>query len=186
MRHIYVERASLLIALLLILVAALFAAWRSEGLVFVLLADEQRLEEVEAASPAPGEEPESEPGAVAWAWEDLGAEVYAGQCRTCHADLPHLPELVGREEGRTYLVDLMVFGFRGEARIEGDRVALDHVRFDDLSNEEIAAVLNHALTAWGNEAKLPDDVTLYTPDDVETARDRDLAPEDVAEERPED
>ena len=214
MRHVYVNRTAILLAVLLILAAGAFAWLRSENRQLVLLIDEARIEEVEPEpepeepepepepepeepepepEPEPEEpEPEPEPEEVPvretvdWDWEDTGESTWAGQCRTCHSTLEHIPDLVAREDGRDYLIDFLLYGYEGEIEIEGDVDAISHVSFASLSNEEIAAVLNHMLVSWDNEEDLPDDTMLYEPDDIEERRDQGLEPADVPERRPDE
>jgi hypothetical protein len=181
MRHLYVNRATLLIGLLLVLAAALFGWLRSQGLVLVLLIDQDRLEALDEV----GDDPASAPAPDdAWAWRELGADVFAASCQGCHAELPHLPRFIERGSARDYLVDFMLFGFDGAAVIDGERVAFRHPPFARLGDDELAASLNHSLTAWGNEGALPAGFELYEPETFEERRDLDLTREEVAEERP--
>jgi hypothetical protein len=93
----------------------------------------------------------------------VGASLYVGECRSCHLRLTHVPGLVAADGGRAYLVDFLLFGFDGEAEIDGSLERFDHPPFAELSDEEVAAVLNHLLVSWGNEDDLPDDVEPYRP-----------------------
>lgn len=175
MRHVYVNRAAALLATLLVVVAVLFAWARSEGLSLVLLVD-QRLLEREAEAPTEGTADDED-------WAARGEQVWSEHCSACHARLPHVSELASREGGRSYLIDLVLFGFEGEATIDGERRSFEHPAFDDLADEDLAAVLDHALVAW-DEDDASDDVDRYRPEELDEARDRDLAPSEVAERRP--
>jgi mono/diheme cytochrome c family protein len=191
MRHVYVHRAAIVLAVLLVVAAALFAWWRSQDLALVVFVDAGLLaaadEEAEAERDEDAEADRGEDAADpdAWAWQVPGSALYAGACRGCHVRLTHVPELFAADGGRTYLIDLLLFGFEGEAEIEGRRERFDHPPFAERSDEEIAAVLNHLLVSWGNEDDLPDDVADYRPEEVAEARDRELTPAEVAERRPE-
>ncbi len=210
MRHVYVNRAAILLAVLLVLAAGAFAWLRSENRQLVLLIDEARIEEVEPEpepdpeepdEPEPEEpepepeEPEPEPEepeevpvreTVDWDWEDTGESTWAGQCRTCHSRLEHIPDLVAGEDGRDYLIDFLLYGYEGEIEIEGSVDAISHVSFESLSDEEIAAVLNYMLVSWDNEEDLPEGTVLYEPDDIDERRDQGLEPQDVPELRPDE
>jgi hypothetical protein len=198
MRHVYVNRAAIVLAVLLVVSTALFAWWRSQDLALVVLVDASRLEaadgdaeaddEAEAEAEAEADADTAADGADddAWEWEVLGGALYAGSCRGCHLRLTHVPALVAADGGRAYLIDLLLFGFAGEAEIDGSLERFDHPPFAELSDEDVAGVLNHLLVSWGNEEDLPDDVALYRPAEVAGARDRDLTPAEVAERRPND
>ena len=171
MRHLYANRAAYLLAGLLVVATALFAWLRSEGGTLIAV-DEDRVQDIE------GE---------AWdeaAWGPLGEAVYAAECQACHATLTHIPELFAAQDGRSYLIDLMLNGYDGEMVIEGSASSVEHPRFADLDDAELAAVLNHLLVSWGNDEALPDEPDFYAPPDIEEARDRDLSPEEVAASRP--
>ena len=119
-------------------------------------------------------------------FEVLGGSLCVGECRSCHAQVTHVPDLIAADGGRAYLIDLLLFGFEGEAEIEGSAVRFDHPPFADLADDEGAAVLNHLPTSWGHADDLPDDAEPYRPAEVAEARGRDLTPVEVAERRPSD
>jgi hypothetical protein len=177
MRHVYVNRAAIVLAVLLVVSTALFAWWRSRDLALVVFVDAGRLEAL-AADDDDRAEPED------WAWQVPGGSFYAGSCRGCHVRLTHVPELFAADGGRPYLIDLLLFGFEGEAPIDGSLERFDHPPFADRSDDDVAAVLNHLLVSWGNEDDLPDDAEFYRPEEVEDARERELTPTEVAELRP--
>lgn len=213
MRHVYVHRAAIVLAVLLVVAATLFAWWRSRDLALVVFVDANVLATADDGADAPGEaaaedgaeapdDAAAEDGAdapddaaaedvgdddadpEAWAWQVPGSSLYAGACRGCHVRLTHVPELVAADGGRPYLIDLLLFGFEGEAEIDGSAERFDHPPFADRTAEELAAVLNHLLVSWGNDDELADDVAHYRPAEVEEARDRELTPVEVAERRP--
>jgi hypothetical protein len=121
MRHVYVNRAAIVLAVLLVVSTALFAWWRSRDLALVVFvdADAGRLEAL-AADDDDRAEPED------WAWQVPGGSFYAGSCRGCHVRLTHVPELFAADGGRPYLIDLLLFGFEGEAPIDGSLERFDH------------------------------------------------------------
>lgn len=113
----------------------------------------------------------------------LGADVYARECRGCHgtgeARGRSMPALRGRvvdlfasSGGRDYLIDLLLDG--RVRRVEsGEPTLVDsHPGYAHLSDVEVAAVLNHMLSSWGNDALLPERATLYVDDEVAARRPR--------------
>jgi hypothetical protein len=175
MRHIYVNRAVYILATLLVVATAAFAYLRSEGFVLAVFLPETRIADADPADGVIDDE---------WDWRSLGETIFVGQCRSCHAALGHLGEVVAAEGGRDYLIEFMLYGFDGEAEIDGQMIDFYHDPFDDYSNEAIAAVSNHMLVSWGNADVLPETFEFYVPDEIEAFRDRDLSPEDMPERRP--
>ncbi len=157
--------------LVLVLVIVLAAA-RTDGFAVTVGA--------EAAPPAAAEVSEEQP------WFDLGMEVWDESCYGCHADLTYIPELFLAEDGRLYLLELMLFGVRGEVVIEGFATNLRHRPYANFEDEELSAVLNYMLVAWGNEEQLPSDPppVFYTPEEVVAARAPERSNEEVLERRP--
>ncbi len=172
MKHVYVHRAVYLLATLLVVATAVFAWARSEGVTLIAF-ERERIAAVEANG-----------NAVAWAWADQGEAVWVCHCRSCHGRLPHVPELFLAEEGRSYLMAFVLFGYRGTVLIDGQRQALDHPAFGDLSDAQIAAVLNHALVRSDDAGVLPEEPNFYTSEAIATVRERALDPQAVAEQRP--
>lgn len=165
MRHVYVNRFTYLLGLVLVLAVLLFAWLRSRSVSITVL--------------------DAEPGPVGqWDWQLHGQTVYDAECNACHAQLTHIPELFSTGRGRAYLIDFMLFGFDGEATIAGRSRQLRHLPFDHLGNEELAAVLNHTLVSWGNRESLPQEAQYYEPREIELARTRDLSRQEVARSRP--
>ena len=96
-----------------------------------------------------------------------------------------MPALIAGDGGRNYLIHVMVYGLQGEVEAAGQTYNGVMPAWPQLSDAEIAAVLNHELTAWGNEAELPDDFEPIAGDEVAAVRGEDLGPADVLEMRPE-
>jgi mono/diheme cytochrome c family protein len=168
MRHIYVNRASYIIAALL-LAGVLFIAWvRSQGVILNVLEEARtNLETTES-----------------FAWEGLGQNVFIGECSSCHTRLENVSSLFLAEGGRSYLVNFMLYGFEGEVTSNGEQRTLSHRPFEELDDESIAAVLNYTLISWGNDRTLPDEVDFYEPEEVASSRVNNLSQQDVAERRP--
>lgn len=174
MRYTRVSTASYVIASVLLLVAVGVAWTRSR----VVQAAPATADSVSMAAVPP-------PGTVAAEHSGLAADsaIYIRDCRSCHgageASGRRIPPLRGHtvtlfasEGGRDYLIDLV---FDGRVRtLDKDGVAYrqSHPPFGDLTNAEIAAVLNYLLTAWGNGALLPTGTRMYTADEVGRRRPR--------------
>ena len=143
----------------------------------------------EAAPEAPAEE------AQAATWDEaLGEEVYGVNCASCHQPagqgIPgafpplaeHMPDLYAAEGGRDYLIDVMLYGLQGQITVDGAPYNGVMPAWPQLSNEQIAAVLNHELTSWGNRDLLEDFQPL-TPAEVEEQRGQGLTAQQVLEQR---
>lgn len=123
-----------------------------------------------------------------------GAAVYSSNCSACHqgdgqglaGTFPPLagvvPRIVTAEHGRTTLIHILLFGMQGEIDIDGTTYNGNMPSWGgSLSDEEIAAVLNHELTAWDNSALLPGDFAPIEASEVAAERDAGLTPSDVHE-----
>lgn len=126
------------------------------------------------------------------AFDPTAAEAaYAANCASCHqatgAGLPgafppladHMPALVEGDAGREYVIAALLYGLQGEIEVQGMTYAGVMPAWAYLGDDVIAGTLNHASTAWGNEAALPDDFTPFTADEVAAQRDAGLTAADV-------
>jgi mono/diheme cytochrome c family protein len=141
------------------------------------------------AAPPPPPPPPVEPE-VAVALPD-GSAIYAAHCAACHQPtglgIPgafpplagHAPELYNVAGGREFLLKTILYGLVGPITIDGVTYNLPMPAFPQLSDADIAAVLNYTLTAWGNEALLPADFVPLEPQEVAALRGLDLTPTDV-------
>jgi mono/diheme cytochrome c family protein len=113
----------------------------------------------------------------------LGADVYARECRGCHgsgdARGRSMPALRGRtvdlfasDGGREYLIDLLLDGRVRHVENSEPTLVDSHPGYAHLSDVEVAAVLNHMLSSWGNDALLPERAALYGGDEVAARRPR--------------
>lgn len=123
-----------------------------------------------------------------------GATVFGSNCSTCHQSngeglagtFPPLagvvPRIATAENGRTTLIRIVLFGLRGEITVMGTTYDGNMPAWGpSLSDAEIAAVLNHELTSWGNGQLLPDGFEPISEADVSAERSADLSPADVHE-----
>ncbi len=102
-----------------------------------------------------------QPATAAGSGEPLGARVYDTRCAACHqpdgsgvpGTFPPLagdPVVIAEDPGRH--VEIVLFGLMGEA-IDGTDYAAPMPGWkDQLTDEEVAAVVNHERTSWGNDA----------------------------------
>jgi len=122
-----------------------------------------------------------------------GAQLYA-QCIGCHQTTgqgiagafpplaKELPKIVGKgEAGRRYLIRVVLFGLQGPIVAQGNTYNGSMPSFGYLSDDDLAAVLNHALTAWGNNKLLPKGFRPLTAAEVKAMRAKTLTPQEVYE-----
>lgn len=174
MRHFLAHIATYLIILFLLGAAALFGWGRSAQ---VVLTDEATV--LARFAPGPGH---------AFEWRELGERSYFRNCSNCHgADgrgwdeypgLGHVARLFLAPGGRDYLVDLHLHGLTSR-RWGAPMPPMGH-----LHDTEMAAVLNHVLTHFGNERLIPETAVLYVPADIAARRGRQLSPWTIEESRP--
>lgn len=143
------------------------------------------------APPAPP--PPAPPDDVAVALPDGGA-IYTANCMACHQaggqGIPgafpplagHAPELHNVPGGREFLIDSILYGLQGPITVAGIAYNGLMPAWPQLSDAEIAAVLNYILTEWGNDALL-EDFTPYSPEEVAAQRGLNLTPIQVHERR---
>jgi len=123
----------------------------------------------------------------------LGASTYAN-CVGCHqptgTGIPgafpplvgHTADLYNAEGGRQYLIDVMLYGVQGQIVVGGNTYAGFMPGWQQLSDDAIAAVLNHSLTEWGN-ADLIDDFDAIRAEEVAAQRGAGLSAGDVYQRR---
>jgi|GEM_PF-56429 mono/diheme cytochrome c family protein len=92
---------------------------------------------------------------------NIGATLYRTSCSSCHqangegvtgAFPPLAGDPVVTEEDPTRHIEIILFGMQGKA-IEGVEYSAAMPPFSEqLSDEEVAAIINHERTSWGNDA----------------------------------
>lgn len=123
-----------------------------------------------------------------------GAGVYSANCAACHQatgkGVPgafpplaaHVPDILAAQGGRAYLVNMVLYGLQGQIRVNGQNYSGAMPGFAQLSDAQLAAVLNHVSTSWGN--KLPTGQKAFTAADVKVARASKKTSTQVATTRP--
>jgi mono/diheme cytochrome c family protein len=131
-------------------------------------------------------------GGLALAQAD-GAKIYA-QCAGCHQangqGIPgafpplagHVAEILAKQGGREYLIRVLLWGLQGQIEVRGMKYNGVMPGYAQLKDEEIAAVLNHIATAWGDDKKVKG-FKPFTAAEVKALRDKKLTPQQVLEER---
>lgn len=174
MRHFLGNLATYVIAGLLLCGAVAFAWMRAAQ---VVVTDEKTaLGRYEPARTA------------AFEWRELGASSYRRNCANCHMKdgggwdqypgLGHTAALFARPGGREYVVDLHLYGL-ASPRWRAPMPPMGH-----LGDVEMAAVLNHVLTHFGNERHPATHGRLYAPTDIRSRRGQRLSPGEVDRRRP--
>lgn len=149
----------------------------------------------ETVATAPADAGAEDDGAEAGPTDVDGSAVFAANCAACHQGggqgIPGaFPPLAGNAQnlleadgGREYLIDAVVHGVQGAIEVDGQTYNGVMPAWPQLSDAEIAAVLNHVVTSWGNE--LPGDQDAFAPDEVAESRAEEIAATEVAASRPE-
>jgi mono/diheme cytochrome c family protein len=113
---------------------------------------------------------------------DAGSRVYAANCVACHqaggagmagAFPPlagHVPELLKRADGRTYVGKVLLFGLEGEINVNGNAFAGAMPAWEALTDNDIADVLNYVSNAWDNGKSLPPGFKPFTADEIKALR----------------
>lgn len=140
------------------------------------------------AGEATAEAPPAEPAAVPVVDTAAGEAVFVANCSSCHQATGEgiagtFPSLVGHvpllyNADREYLVNLQLYGLQGEIQVLGETYNGVMPAWTQLSDDDIANVLNYISTAWGNEAQLQG-FQPYTAADVAPLRDAGLTAQDV-------
>jgi mono/diheme cytochrome c family protein len=108
-----------------------------------------------------------------------GATVYQ-QCQGCHQATGvgingvfpplagHIPEILAAKGGRQWLIRLLLNGMTGPITVKGASYNGAMPGYKQLSDQQLADVLNHISTQWGN--KLPAGQRPFTAAEVRAQR----------------
>lgn len=111
--------------------------------------------------------PSAQAAAPSWDTE-LGSKTFDTDCMACHQatgqGIPgafpplakHLPDIYNVDGGRKQLIHTVLFGLDGKIDVLGVSYNGVMPAWHQLGDDEIAAVLNHELTTWGNDALVKD------------------------------
>jgi len=125
---------------------------------------------------------------------ELGAQVYAANCAACHqasgAGIPSVfPPLAGHgadlyraEGGRTYLIDVLLYGLQGQITVGGTNYAGAMPSWRQLGDEQLAAVVNHLVVGFEGVVE-PEGFEPIQPAEVAAQRGETLTPAQVLERR---
>ncbi len=115
------------------------------------------------------------------------------QCQGCHqangAGIPgvfpplagHVPEILAAKGGREYLIQVLLYGLQGQIAVKGAKYQGVMPAYAGLKDEEIAALLNHIATQWGN--KFPTGQQAFTAAEVKAQRAKTMTAAQVLEAR---
>ena len=147
----------------------------------------------EVEPPTGGAREDANPATEAVTVADVNGEgIYLTNCSSCHQNsgegvagafpplVAHAPAVYNAEGGREYLIRLLLHGLVGPIEVNGQGYNGVMLAWQQLGDDQIAAVLNYTLTSWGNEALL-ENFEPYTAEDVEPYRGETLSSEDVYE-----
>jgi mono/diheme cytochrome c family protein len=172
-RHFLANIAIYLIAVFLLGAAALFGWVRSAQWV---ISSEQNI--LAQFTPAPAD---------AFAWAQLGASAYRRNCENCHGPeglgwdqypgLDHTARILSAPGGRTYLTDLHLYG------LTSPRWGAPMPPMGHMHDVELAAVINHVLSHFGNEQMVGENA-FYRPEDIRERRELERSPGEVNKQRP--
>lgn len=115
------------------------------------------------------------------------------QCAGCHQSngmgvpgvfpplVGHVPQILEAKGGRDYIIQLLLYGVQGEITYKGQKYNGVMPAFGQLKDDQIAEVLNHIATQWGNDKLLPAGFKPFTAEEVKALRDKKLTAAQVYE-----
>ncbi len=119
-----------------------------------------------------------------------GAELFVEHCAVCHQPdgqgipgmYPPLADSVGEfarsKDGRAYLVHVLLFGLNGPISVHGTRYDGFMQSWAQLSNDDIAQLLNEVLTRF-NAKLLPKDFAPFSARQIQQERNRRMTSSEV-------
>lgn len=112
--------------------------------------------------------------------------LFESNCQVCHVTvntgpqfknyLPVFTKVIG---GTDYLINTVLFGLDGPITASGNSYDILMSNYPQLSDSDIALILNYGLTAWENVSLLPESFKLITSDKVAEQRKLSKTPSDV-------
>ncbi len=125
-----------------------------------------------------------------------GRVAYQRSCATCHGSdgrgappaypplSGHVPRLLALDGGRLHLLRVLLFGMSGPIEVDGQDYNGVMAAVDYYTDDDLAALLEHVATAWGNAQALPPGHVPFTRAEIAALRQADLDAVDVHELRP--
>ncbi len=125
-----------------------------------------------------------------------GKGVYSANCASCHQvngqgvpgafppQAGHFPDLLNNDGGRAYVVNVVLYGLQGAVTVKGRTYSSGMPGFAQLSDADIAAVLNYVGTSWKNA--LPEGQNPFAAAEVQKERATKKTPAQVLDLRPKD
>ena len=122
-----------------------------------------------------------------------GESVYTANCLSCHQAngqgiagafptlVDHVPALYNAD--RSYLINLQLYGLQGQIQVQGQSYNGVMPQWSQLSDQQLADVLNYVSTNWDNNQDLQG-FQPYTPEEIAAERDKGLSSSDVYNQRP--
>ena len=120
-----------------------------------------------------------------------GEAVFTANCVSCHQTtgqgiagafpplVGHAPEVANAEGGHEYMEKLLLYGLQGEINVSGQTYNGVMAAWSQLSDDDIANVLNYVLSSWGNADTVPTDYPAFTADGVKSQRADNLSSQQV-------
>lgn len=93
-----------------------------------------------------------------------------------------MSDILPKQGGREYLIKVLLWGLQGPIEVKGMKYNRAMPAYNGLKDEEIAALLNHIATAWGDDKKVKG-FKPFTAAEVKALREKKLTPQQVLEER---
>lgn len=128
---------------------------------------------------------------------DTGGEVvFSTICSACHQPtgqgIPgafpplagHVGDLYATEDGPLYIASVVLFGLQGPISVDGQSFDGAMPSFFQLSDADVASVIDYVMTAWGDAESLEEQYEPITEQTVARARGLGLSPNLVHQRRP--
>ena len=120
-----------------------------------------------------------------------GEKIFTTNCATCHQAtgkgvpgafpplVGHAPELANAKGGHDYMENLLLYGLQGQINVSGQAYNGVMPAWSQLSDKDLANVLNYVLSSWGNADAMPADYPAFTADGVKSQRSANLSSQQV-------
>ena len=125
-------------------------------------------------------------------WREAGPKIYMNTCIGCHmaggegvpGGFPplagHAIDLLTLKGGRDYMTRLALFGLQGPVLVNGKVFDSVMPGWAQLSDKDLASVLNYVVNGFGNDKFLPRGFKPFTSAEIKAARGKPMKPDGVA------